>query len=59
MFPRQDEVDTIVERCRVVAETYGGRSDELAELRKYYQIFRTLPEGGAFAMLDWALKRVE
>lgn len=55
----QTVVDIIVERCREVVRTYGGQSDELLEVRKYYQMFHVHPDAFAYVLLDESLKKVE
>ena len=55
----QQVVDAIVERCRNLSLIYGGQSDTLSEVRKYYAMFHRCPEAGAYVMLDEALKKVE
>jgi len=55
----QAESDEIVRRCRAAAEHYGGQSEQLTEVRKWYAIFHACPEHGAMVALDAELRKVE
>jgi hypothetical protein len=55
----QAEADDVVARCRKAVEEYGGYSDTLETLRKYYQMLHDLPEHGALVMIEAELDRLE
>lgn len=58
MQSKQKDLDELIKRCKDVVAYYGGTSDELIEVRKYYQMLHDCPEDMAFILLDEALKKV-
>jgi hypothetical protein len=54
----QEKANAIVERCKNAVLKYGGQSETLADVRKYYQMFHDCTEDGAYIFLDDALKKV-
>ena len=58
MIP-QAEAYALVARIRKLVERFGGQSDELTNLRKYYKMFHDCPEAGAFVMTEVEVERLE
>ena len=54
----QAQVDAVSSRCSKVVQKYGGRSDTLSTLRKYYQMLHDLPEHGALVMIEAELDKL-
>ena len=54
----QREIDSVVTRIKKAVEKYGGRSDELIELRKSYAIMERCKEHGALVMVEAELERL-
>ena len=52
------EVGCIVQRCRNATKKHGGRSKELEEVRKRYQMFHDCTERAAYVALEAELEKV-
>jgi hypothetical protein len=59
MFATQEEIDSVVERCKLLVNLYGGQSVELVEVRKWYEIFQNLSEHGSLVVLEAEVAKVE
>lgn len=55
----QIDLDIMVDRIKTLVGRFGGQSQELTEVRKWYEILRRCPEAGAFVALEAEVKKLE
>lgn len=57
----QSEADTVMARIQAAIAACGGNPEDkrLADVRKWYQIFRVRPEHGALVVLEAELDKAE
>jgi len=59
MICTQEEVDAVVARCKNAVQQYGGQSEQLANVRKYYEMLHRFPEHGALIALEAELEKMK